>query len=75
VIESRPDRLNRKVAYFGFMLVGTCITRDVGRENGGQLAFDAIRGQSGAPNRMGRIDHRLWEPILTVKPTSAIPFR
>ena len=27
--------------------------------NGGQPALDAFRGQSVAPNRMGRIDHRL----------------
>jgi len=31
----------------------------IGGENTGQPAFDAFRGQSGASNRMGRMDHRL----------------
>jgi hypothetical protein len=27
------------------------------------------------PDRMGRIDYRLWAIILTVKATAAIPFQ
>src|SRR6202023_2787646 len=41
----------------GSLLVGThepAVTSDIGGENGGQPPFDAFRGQSGAPNRMGR---------------------
>src|SRR5271156_560310 len=57
-------------------LIGThqsAVTRHVGGENGGQLAFDAFRGQS-APNRMDRIDYRLSEAILMVKAGLGIPF-
>jgi hypothetical protein len=43
-------------------------------ENGGQPAFDAFRGQSGAPNRMGRLNYRLSGPILTVNRGYDIPF-
>ena len=41
-------------------------TNHIGDENGGQPSFDALSDQSGAPNRTGRIDHRLSGPILTV---------
>jgi hypothetical protein len=40
------------------LLVGThepAETGDVRGENGGQLAFDAFRGQAGLLNRMGRM--------------------
>jgi hypothetical protein len=47
----------------------------IGGENGGQPAFDAFRGQSAAPNRMGRIDYRLSGRILTANATAAIPFQ
>src|SRR5262249_34040822 len=41
---------------------------------GGQLAFDTCRGQSGAPDRMDRIDHRLSRCILTVNAREGIHF-
>jgi len=37
----------------------TRIAGHIGGENGGQLAFDPFRRQSGAPKRMGRRDYRL----------------
>jgi hypothetical protein len=40
--------------------------RHIGGENRGQPGFDALRGHSGAPNRMGRIGYRLSAPILTL---------
>ena len=61
----------------GSLLIGAHearVTRHVGGKNGGQPAFDASRGQSGAPNRNGRLDHRLWL-ILTVNASAAILFR
>jgi hypothetical protein len=45
------------------------------RRNGSQPAFDAFRGQSAAPNRLGRIDYRLSGRILTANATAAIPFQ
>ena len=42
---------------------------------GGQPAFDPSCGQSGAPNRNGRLDHRLSGLILTENASAAIPFR
>jgi hypothetical protein len=45
------------------LLVGThepAVTRHIRGENGGQLAFDASRGQKRrSQNRMGRRDYRL----------------
>ena len=50
------------------------IARRIGGENGGQPAFDAFRGKSGAPNRMGRIDYRLSEAILMVNASGGSSF-
>jgi hypothetical protein len=51
------------------------IAGDIGSEDGGQPAFDLSCGQSGAPNRNSRLDHRLSELILSVNASVAIPFR
>src|ERR1700674_926088 len=69
-----PMRLQPRERPF---LVGThepAVTSDIGGENGGQPAFDAFRGQSGAPNRVGRIDHRRFGLILRVNAGGRIPF-
>jgi hypothetical protein len=58
-------------------LIGTRKARvacHIGRENGGQPAFDAFRGQRVLPNRMGRTDYRPRGAILTAKATGAISF-
>ena len=52
-----------------------CVACDIGGENGGQPAFDVSQGQSGAPNRMGRVDYRLSDRILTVNARAGISFR
>ena len=39
------------------------VTGDIRGKNGSQPTFDASRGQSGAPNRMGRMDHRFPESL------------
>jgi hypothetical protein len=51
------------------------IVRHIGGENGGQPAFDALRGHSGAPSRMGRIGYRLSAPILTLSAGADTLFR
>jgi hypothetical protein len=70
-IDSRPDRLIKKIANFDFILVAIRATGDLRGENGGQPPFDAFRGQSGAPNRMGLF---ILKPILTVDAGAGIPF-
>src|SRR6516225_68331 len=54
VLENRINQLTemRFDPFVGAFLIGThkpAVTGDVGDENGGQPAFDAFRGQSGAP--------------------------
>jgi hypothetical protein len=44
-------------------------------ENGGQLAFDAFRGQSGAPQTRGPKRSSALGRILPLRARSAIPFR
>jgi hypothetical protein len=51
------------------------VARHIRGENGSQPAFEASRRQSGAPNRNGRLDHRLSGLILTVKASAAILFQ
>ena len=72
---SRPDRLNKKIAHFGFILIATRAAGDLRGENGGQPASDTSSRQSGAPDRIGRMGYRLLEGILTVYASGGIPFR
>ena len=71
-----------KLAAMGFQpregpfLVGTdqpAVTRDVHGEDGGQLSFDALRGQSGAPEPHARIS--TLGHILSRRATTATIFR
>jgi hypothetical protein len=39
-----PDRVNKNITFFGFMLVGIRVTDDVRGESGGPPEFDAFRG-------------------------------
>jgi hypothetical protein len=39
------------------------VARDIRGKNGSKPTSDASRGQSGAPNRMGRMDHRFPESL------------
>jgi hypothetical protein len=64
LLDLRIDQLPkmRPEASVRALLVGAhkpAVTSHIGGENGGQPAFDAFRGQSGAPNRVGRMDYRL----------------
>jgi hypothetical protein len=43
------------------------------REYGGELAFDAFRGQAALPRPQRRTDYRPWTSTLTVKRRVAIP--
>jgi hypothetical protein len=54
-----PMRLQPRERAFLVGAYEAAIPGHVSSENGGQPAFDAFRGQSGAPNRMGRIGYRL----------------
>jgi hypothetical protein len=54
-----PMRLQPRQSPFLIRTHEPAVTGDVRGENGGQLAFDAFRGQTVLPTRMGRMDHRL----------------
>jgi hypothetical protein len=53
----------------------TRIARHISAENGGRPAFDALRGQSGAPKPLGRMGYRLWTANLMVNRRAGISFR
>jgi hypothetical protein len=52
----------------------TRIPRHVSGEDSGQLSFDTFRGQSGAPDRIGRSGSSALGRILAVNPRADIPF-
>jgi hypothetical protein len=51
------------------------VARHIGGKDGGLPAFDASRGQSGAPQPHGPNKLSALRTILTVKATAAIPFQ
>src|SRR5207302_8709554 len=51
------------------------VTRDVRGENGGQLAFDAFRGQGGGLQPLGPNGLSALGVLLTVNARASIPFR